>query len=191
VLESELGRWMRRDPIGYVDGASIQWYCVSNPIVNTDPAGLCAKRIYDRIVQGRTHDMQCGLKLLTTLEWCCGAAGVPPASCVLDARKAYLSCSRPFVPLPPVIPPVVPPPAPGAPAAPAPGPAPKVPTCYTNICSTTGTLEDCHTCCILMCPSVDWNSCQAACTGKPKKMIGRRIFNKPPLFPWGEDIVEH
>ena len=36
----ELGRWMQRDPIGYVDGVSLYGYVQSRPIDATDPFGL-------------------------------------------------------------------------------------------------------------------------------------------------------
>jgi RHS repeat-associated protein len=41
VLDSTLGRWMRRDPIGYVDGPSLLQYADSRVLVATDPYGLC------------------------------------------------------------------------------------------------------------------------------------------------------
>lgn len=43
VLLSELGRWSRRDPIGYVDGANILAYGRGHPIVMTDPRGFLTK----------------------------------------------------------------------------------------------------------------------------------------------------
>jgi RHS repeat-associated protein len=43
VLESELGRWMRRDPAGYVDGHNVVQYVTSEPILKLDPTGLIAK----------------------------------------------------------------------------------------------------------------------------------------------------
>jgi RHS repeat-associated protein len=42
VLESELGRWMRRDPLGYVDGAHLVSYVRTNPMSLSDPMGLAA-----------------------------------------------------------------------------------------------------------------------------------------------------
>ena len=35
-----LGRWIERDPEGYVDGMSLYQYCLSNPANGTDPMGL-------------------------------------------------------------------------------------------------------------------------------------------------------
>ena len=40
VLNSDLGRWVRRDPLGYVDGASLYEYIRSNPGAGADPTGL-------------------------------------------------------------------------------------------------------------------------------------------------------
>jgi RHS repeat-associated protein len=36
----ELGRWMQRDPLGYVDGVGLYELTVSSPLANTDPLGL-------------------------------------------------------------------------------------------------------------------------------------------------------
>lgn len=40
VLESELGRWTRRDPLGYVDGMELYQYVRGNSVGFTDPYGL-------------------------------------------------------------------------------------------------------------------------------------------------------
>ena len=40
VLDSVLGRWLRRDPLGYVDGPSLQPYVRSCPLDLRDPSGL-------------------------------------------------------------------------------------------------------------------------------------------------------
>jgi len=39
VLHFGLGRWTRRDPLGYVDGASLTNYVQNAPLVNVDPTG--------------------------------------------------------------------------------------------------------------------------------------------------------
>ena len=39
VLNSDLGRWLRRDPLGYVDGANLYEYVRSNPLAGLDPRG--------------------------------------------------------------------------------------------------------------------------------------------------------
>jgi RHS repeat-associated protein len=36
----ELGRWLQRDPAGYVDGVNLYQYVASNPLASTDPLGL-------------------------------------------------------------------------------------------------------------------------------------------------------
>ncbi len=40
VLISDLGRWLTRDPIGYVGGMNLYQYGSSNPLGNIDPFGL-------------------------------------------------------------------------------------------------------------------------------------------------------
>ncbi|MCK4873250.1 MAG: hypothetical protein KAS72_11035 [Phycisphaerales bacterium] len=40
VYLAELGRWTRRDPLGYVDGMNLYEYACDSPLVNYDPFGL-------------------------------------------------------------------------------------------------------------------------------------------------------
>ncbi len=40
ILHPTLGRWMQRDPLGYVDGGSLYEYVGSTPLFATDPLGL-------------------------------------------------------------------------------------------------------------------------------------------------------
>jgi len=42
VLKTDLGRWVQRDPAGYVDGASLYEYVRSSPVKHVDPTGLAA-----------------------------------------------------------------------------------------------------------------------------------------------------
>ena len=47
----DLGRWLQRDPLGYVDGMSFYEYVKSNPIFGTDPSGLrsCTEWLKDLV----------------------------------------------------------------------------------------------------------------------------------------------
>ncbi len=40
VLDSDTGRWSRRDPLGYVDGLNLVQYTIGNPILLSDHSGL-------------------------------------------------------------------------------------------------------------------------------------------------------
>jgi RHS repeat-associated protein len=40
VYHATLGRWLQRDPLGYIDGANLYQYSQSDPINRTDPFGL-------------------------------------------------------------------------------------------------------------------------------------------------------
>lgn len=40
-MDSVLGRWTRRDPLGYVDSLSLYAHARSNPVARIDPLGLC------------------------------------------------------------------------------------------------------------------------------------------------------
>lgn len=48
-LDPKLGRWLTRDPAGYVDGSNLFEYCQTNPTVHVDPMGLENVAI-DRVV---------------------------------------------------------------------------------------------------------------------------------------------
>jgi len=41
VSHLQLGQWMSRDPLGYVDGPNTRYFMVGNGIVVLDPLGLC------------------------------------------------------------------------------------------------------------------------------------------------------
>jgi len=40
MYHATLGRWLQRDPLGYVDGMSLYEYCGSRPVTGSDPWGL-------------------------------------------------------------------------------------------------------------------------------------------------------
>ncbi|MDP2325795.1 MAG: RHS repeat-associated core domain-containing protein, partial [Gammaproteobacteria bacterium] len=42
VLDSTSGKWFQMDPIGYVDGANLYEYGLSEPSMSVDPSGLCS-----------------------------------------------------------------------------------------------------------------------------------------------------
>jgi RHS repeat-associated protein len=42
VFSTELGRWTRRDPLGYVDGMGLEEYCAEMPLLYIDVAGKAA-----------------------------------------------------------------------------------------------------------------------------------------------------
>jgi RHS repeat-associated protein len=42
VYDADIGRWTRRDPLGYVDGMSLYEYVNSAPLRNSDPYGLAS-----------------------------------------------------------------------------------------------------------------------------------------------------
>ncbi|MBX3383157.1 MAG: hypothetical protein KF864_06575 [Phycisphaeraceae bacterium] len=46
VLVSEMGRWNRREPLGYIDGPSLYSYVKSTPLFYVDPSGLQGEPVY-------------------------------------------------------------------------------------------------------------------------------------------------
>jgi hypothetical protein len=39
ILDAELGRWLTRDPLGYVDGMGLYEYVADRPVIASDPSG--------------------------------------------------------------------------------------------------------------------------------------------------------
>lgn len=42
MYNTELGRFMQPDPVGYYDSANLYQYCLNNPVNRIDPLGLCS-----------------------------------------------------------------------------------------------------------------------------------------------------
>jgi len=64
VLNPSLGRWLSRDPAGYVDGVSLTRYASSAPVLKTDSFGMCcgvAFSVVDTSTDGGNDD--CGIEL--------------------------------------------------------------------------------------------------------------------------------
>ena len=62
MYSASLGRFMQRDPAGYVDGLNLYTYVLNNPLGYTDPRGLMAKAAWDN-----RHDVLAGAGLLPGL----------------------------------------------------------------------------------------------------------------------------
>ena len=52
VYDAGVGRWTRRDPLGYVDGMGLYEYVKSNALIYTDPTGTDTARFHCRDVIG-------------------------------------------------------------------------------------------------------------------------------------------
>jgi RHS repeat-associated protein len=66
VLNCELGGWISRDPLQYIDGVSLYGYLRDNPIRNTDPFGLHTPVFHDQCGQAM-HD--CLMQHSPTYAW--------------------------------------------------------------------------------------------------------------------------
>ncbi len=61
VYEPQLGRWTKRDPLGYVDGVSVYEYVRARPVRYTDPRGLWADGcFYDTPIDSLDCDVGLG-----------------------------------------------------------------------------------------------------------------------------------
>ena len=72
VLHSGLGRWVQRDPAGYVDGSSLVEYCSGTPVIQRDSSGL----------DGVTYGPPSCQSLSKEVGW--GVACRPPTGSPLD-----------------------------------------------------------------------------------------------------------
>jgi len=56
-----LGRWITRDPLGYIDGMSVYGYVEGNPLTHTDPSGLCTN------VESLNADIEAQYRLIESI----------------------------------------------------------------------------------------------------------------------------
>jgi len=106
VYMPEIGRWTRRDPLGYVDGMSDLQYVGGSVLRFTDSSGLyavdCARNLFNRIQGGLTPttNWQCRLDLISNLDACCasrdrsGGTAADYIRCIDDSVAVYESCAR-------------------------------------------------------------------------------------------------
>jgi RHS repeat-associated protein len=79
VLESELGRWTRRDPLGYVDGNGLYQYVGSRPIIGLDPDGR-VWWVAPAIICGACL----GIEVPACDQWCRTQPSGPTFDCVFN-----------------------------------------------------------------------------------------------------------
>ena len=73
--DAETGRFMQRDPLGYVDGMNLYEYVKSNPLGHFDPSGLKTKKLPDwKTKTGGPHEFVLGdgtMHVYYYVEGCC------------------------------------------------------------------------------------------------------------------------
>jgi len=95
VLKVDLGRWLQRDPAGYVDGASLYEYAISSPVGLRDPMGLAGQPGFGTGCGGSVGFDSCGgsapsrgfeilLCVLNCNNICSGLTGESFAFCMID-----------------------------------------------------------------------------------------------------------
>jgi RHS repeat-associated protein len=142
VYATSVGRWMQRDPKGYINGYNIYAYCDSNPYVRRDPSGLdymsciedCRAEFEADVRQAHAHAKDVYNECMETLHdpIACVALQVETLSDLLAAADVQMGwcmarCQQDWLPLPPMIPALpVPLPSPELPplTQPTPGPDP-------------------------------------------------------------------
>ena len=127
VYRPDLGRWMTRDPLGYVDGMSLYEYVAGMAVFGRDFTGLFSWRNPQECATAHERNLtrtrkfkgsQCILALRRDLLSCCqsrftGGTISDHYSCLDKARQAVNKCSTSTAPpSPPPPAPLPPPPAP-------------------------------------------------------------------------------
>jgi len=93
----ERGRFLQRDPLGYVDGMNLYEYAESRPTINRDPSGLaCGSGWTEWVVpdQGLVPGTPVYFDFTSACEWhddCYGQCGVSRASCDSGFRDIMLA----------------------------------------------------------------------------------------------------
>ena len=60
----EIGKWLQRDPLGYVNGANTGEYGMSSPATRGDPFGLCTSGSTPKLSPIRTESLRQGFRRL-------------------------------------------------------------------------------------------------------------------------------
>jgi RHS repeat-associated protein len=91
VYSTELGRWTRRDPLGYHDGMSLYEYCNDSPVIHTDLSGLACIDPLSLVGTMQANPLL-QLKYLYALrylqQWCSGTTGYDSEKCLKCAKSA-------------------------------------------------------------------------------------------------------
>lgn len=95
VYDADIGRWTRRDPLGYVDGTSLYEYVRSRAITTIDPMGQasasCASScggVPDPCAAERLNWLAAKAALASALSWLAGCFLVPPPGNFICAAAA-------------------------------------------------------------------------------------------------------
>jgi len=104
VYVPEMGRWTRRDPIGYVDGMGLYEYVGARAITAKDPSGLCGSCAGNAIADAyvatpaalsvapnhrcsKTFEMCCGISI--KVDWECGNGISTGETCPVTVLKIF------------------------------------------------------------------------------------------------------
>ena len=99
VYDAEAGRWIRRDPLGYVDGMGLYEYVHSIPVIAHDSMGLRGCRSSNNIAQAQHSEPQEGLSPPQIPDNDTNPFALDPLWC---PPMPFQDCSRPQSLLPPL-----------------------------------------------------------------------------------------
>jgi RHS repeat-associated protein len=191
VFSTDLGRWTRRDPLGYHDGMGLYEYVGSMVATATDPMGLwktvdqCNSYFFNKITKGKGNSMACGLQLKSDLAACCTSYMGPPVGsleklvkCTDEAEDDWNDCGDGSQTIPPPTP-VKPNPLKNPPALLPNMPQQPPPDCFKNCFGKS--FKACEICCIQSCSSKTQEQCQGWCS---TLVINPQPFGpKPKITP--------
>lgn len=94
VYDPRLGRWLERDPIGYVDGMNLYQYTNSSPVVSLDPTGLSGWK--PKLVHGPRWDVQVKEEPVTRKRhlWLHSTAGARDDSLHVDTQLQLIDTKK-------------------------------------------------------------------------------------------------
>ena len=91
TFNADLGRWITRDPLGYVDGANLYEYCGGDPLSNFDPMGTAGEPCNDANIAKAKAKLKYLLDLIARE---CGNGFVPDIKCCPKAG-GDVNCCQP------------------------------------------------------------------------------------------------
>ncbi|NJL72165.1 MAG: RHS repeat-associated core domain-containing protein [Candidatus Competibacteraceae bacterium] len=86
TLNPILGRFMQRDPLGYVDGPSTYQAYHASPLIHTDPSGMVG--LEDGIILQQQHERERGGNRGGNATACCGGTSFNPRTHCCEADSA-------------------------------------------------------------------------------------------------------
>ncbi|MDP1660546.1 MAG: hypothetical protein Q8L55_01415, partial [Phycisphaerales bacterium] len=93
ALASDTGKWLQKDPLGYVDGMDLYEYCNSDAIDSNDGFGLCAAKLELGSIHSLTSQFASKITDCTSVLRNCSTSSVMALSRTLGGKTPLVPCS--------------------------------------------------------------------------------------------------